>query len=112
MKCSAVLGKSRWVENDEVVAVAHSVEILKGILTESLMAGVAGEIHFHISCGEFYCLSATIDRMHQFGTSAHGIEREAAGVAEHVKHLLAMGETLKQRTVFTLVDEETCLLTL
>ena len=112
MQRSSVLGEGRRVENDQVVAVAHAVEIFECVLTESLVSGVAWEVHIHIACGELNCLCATIDRMYQFGSSSHGIEGESACVAEHVQHLLSLGEAFKQRAVLTLVNKESCLLSL
>ena len=48
--------------------------------------------------------------MHQFGSSAHGIEGEATRIAEHIEHPFATGIFFQQGTVLALVNEETGLL--
>ena len=45
--------------------------------------------------------------MHQLCPSAHSIEREAAGIAEHIQHVFVPGVFFQQTAVFALVDEET-----
>ena len=50
--------------------------------------------------------------MNELCPTAHGIEREAASVAEHIEHLAALAELLDQGTVLALIDEEASLLTL
>ena len=47
-----VLGKGRWVKDDEVILVAHAVEVLEGILGISLVACVAGEVELHVGAGD------------------------------------------------------------
>ena len=76
------------------------------------MAFVAWEVHLHVACGQLYGFCTAIHRVNKLRPSAHGVEREASGVAEHVEHFLALGETLEQGTVLALIDEESCLLTL
>lgn len=52
-----MLGKSRRVEDYEVVGCGDSIKELEGVLGEGLVARVAGEIQFHVS----------IDKIHGFG---------------------------------------------
>lgn len=89
MKSTAMLGKSRRIEDDEIVVASSPVEILKGILAESLVALVAREIQFDVLGGEFDGLGTAVNGVHQCGATSHGIERETASVAEHVEHTLA-----------------------
>ena len=63
MERPTVLGKGGRIENDEIVLIASLLEILEGILAESLMARIAGEIELYIAVGEFDGLGAAIDRM-------------------------------------------------
>ena len=63
MECPTVLGKGRRIENDKIVLIASLLEILEGILAESLMTSIAGEIELYIAVGEFDGLGAAIDRM-------------------------------------------------
>ena len=63
MECPTVLGKSGRIENDKIVLIASLLEILEGILAESLMARIAVEIELYIAVGEFDGLGATIDGM-------------------------------------------------
>ena len=47
-----VLCEGRRVEDDEVVLVAHAVEVLEGILGKCFVARVAGEVELHIGAGD------------------------------------------------------------
>ena len=42
--------------------------------------------------------------MNQFGTSTHGIEREAARITEHVEHTATMGEMLDKSAVEEIIE--------
>ena len=63
MECPTVLGKSGRIENDKIVLIASLLEILEGILAESLMTRIAGEIELYIAVGEFDGLGTAIDGM-------------------------------------------------
>ena len=89
VESTAVLGKYGRVADYEVVVASCLVEIFEGILAESLVALITGEIEFDILCGEFDGLGTAIDGVNECGTASHGIERESARVAEHVEHTLA-----------------------
>lgn len=89
-QCSTVLCKSRRVKDDEVIFVAIFLKELEGILTESPVSGVVWEVHVHISVGQFDGFARTVDRVHDFRTATHGVEREASRVAEHVQHTFAL----------------------
>ena len=108
----AVLGKGRRVEDNQVVLVAHAVEELEGIFRKSLVTGIAGEVERYILVGQVDGFGRAVYRVNEVGPSPHGIERETAGVAEHVEHVTALGIAFQQGTVLTLVDEETGLLSL
>ena len=89
VESAAVLGKCGRVEDYEVVVASCLVEIFEGILAESLVALITGEIEFDILGGEFDGLGTAVNGVHESGTASHGIERESACVAEHVEHTLA-----------------------
>ena len=89
MQRTAVLGKGGRVEDDEIVVATCLVEIFKGILAERLVTLVAREIKLDVLGGELDSLGTAVYRVHQRGTASHGIEREAASVAEHIEHTLA-----------------------
>ena len=108
-----VLGKGRRVEHNEVVRNVisrHIIHIFESILAKSLVALVAWEVQLHVAVGQFNGLGAGVDRVYQFGPASHGIEREAARIAEHIEHAAATGILLQQQAVFALVDEEARLL--
>ena len=108
---AAVLGESGRVEDDEVVAVFfHLGEKLEGILVVGVMAGIAGEVKLDVGVGEGCGFGRGVDRVDAQRPSAHGIDRETAGVAEHVEHMSPFCETLEEAAVFALVDEEAGLL--
>ena len=50
--------------------------------------------------------------MHHCGAAAHGVEGEAAGVAEHIEHTSAAGIALEERAVVALIHKEAGLLAL
>ena len=91
-----MLGKSRWIENNQVVLIACLFKKLKGILAEGLMACVTREIEFYITISEFDGFSTTIDRMHQLSPTPHGIEREATSIAEHIEYTFTTSKSLEQ----------------
>ena len=68
------------------------------------------EIALYIRFYYVDCFLAHIDGVHGFGTAAKGVKGEAAGVAEHIQDIFAMGVALDEGTILTLVDEETRLL--
>lgn len=70
------------------------------------MARIAGKIEFHIAVGEFYGTGGDIDGMDGFRSSAHGVEGEASGIAEHVQYAFAFSVFFEQAAVFALVDKE------
>ena len=51
VKRTAVLGKSGRVEDDKVIVATCTVEILEGILAESLVTVIAGEVELDVLCG-------------------------------------------------------------
>ena len=110
VKSAAMLGKGRRVEHDEVVLILVGIEEFEGIVAESLMAGIIREVQRHVLIGELDGLRATVDGMHQPGTTPHGIDRKATGIAEHVQHATSLRVLLKQMAILTLVDKEARLL--
>ena len=108
----AVFGKGGRVEDDKVVLVAHALQIFESIFGKGLVAGVAGKVQFDVLVGQVDGLGRTVYRVNQCRASAHGIDRETSGIAEHIEHVASAGITLQQRTVFTLVYKETGLLSL
>ena len=107
-----VFGKSWRIENDEIILIAHAVEIVESVFAERLMTRIVRIVELNIVVGEIDCLLRHIDRMYELCPSAHGIEREATSVAEHIEYLATLAELLNQGTVLTLINEETCLLSL
>lgn len=110
VECAAVLGKGRRIKDDEVVGTTGFLQKFESIAAISLMARVTGEIEFNILFGEFDGFGTAVDRMDQGSLTAHGIEREAARVTEHIEYFPAAGILFEQAAVFALVDEEACLL--
>lgn len=47
-----MLGKCRWVEDNQVVLVAHAVQVFECILGVGCVAGIAGEVEFHVFVGQ------------------------------------------------------------
>ncbi len=65
-----------------------------------------GKLIFHIGFSQRNGLGRTVDRVYEIGLAAQGIDREAAGVAEHVEYIAASGIHFKQLAVVALVNEE------
>lgn len=76
---ATVLGEGGRVEDDQVVLVVVAVEILEGVLAESLMAMVLGrKIERHVGVGELHGLGRAIDGVDLAGSAPHRIDGEAA----------------------------------
>ena len=110
MQSAAMLSKCRWVKYYQVVIISCLLQILEGILAEGLMTLIAFKVQSHIAVRKLYGLCATVNRMYQFSTTTHGINRESTGITEHIQHALTCRIFLKQRTVITLVYKESRLL--
>ena len=76
------------------------------------MARVVGEVQRDVLVRQVDGLGRAVHRVHQLGPSAHGIDREAPCVAEHVQHAASAGIALQQGAVLALVHEEARLLPL
>ena len=105
-----VFGERRWVKDDEVVGVLRFFQELEGVFGETLMTRVVGEVEVHVSLREFNGFGGSIDAMNECCSASECIDAEAAGIAEHVENMTSLGIVFQKFTVFTLVHEETCLL--
>ena len=112
VKHLTMLGESGWIEDDEVVGERFSLEEVEGIGSISAMTGIAREVQFHVGIGDTDSLLRYINGMYQFSSTTHSIERESTRIAEHIEHTASTSEMLDERTVLTLIDEETGLLSL
>ncbi len=110
VQCTTVLGERRRVEDNQVVVATGTLQILERILAISLVTLVTGEVQLHVLCGQLNSLGTAIHRVDKLRPTPHGVEREATGIAEHIKHLLAIRELFEQRAVVPLVNEEARLL--
>ena len=106
-----VLGKSRRVKNNQIILLVMFIKILEGIFADSLMACIFREIERNILIGQFYRLGTAVYGVNSLSLASHRINRKTAGIAEHVEHALTLGIMLEQRTVLTLIYEETRFLT-
>ena len=86
----AMLGKGWRVKHHDVVLVRPSFQEAKRILAKSLMAHIAWEVESHIAVRNLDGLGTAVNRVDTLGTTSHGIDREAARVAEHVEHRLTL----------------------
>ena len=109
VKHLTMLGKSGWIKNDEVVGERFSLEEIEGIGSISAMTGIAREVQFHVGIRDTDGLLRHIDRMDQFCSTTHSIERESTRIAEHIEHTASTSEMLDESTVLTLIDTETSL---
>ena len=112
MQGATMLGKGWRIKNDKVVrSICINVfQKFESVLAESLVTLITREVQFHITTRQFYRLCRTVNRVNQFGSSTHRIERKTSCVAEHIQHPSPLCVVLKKRTVVALVDEEACLL--
>ena len=76
------------------------------------MSLVARKVQVYIGIGKLYGLGAAVNGMDKGCPSTHGIDGEAACIAEHVEDALALCVFLKEQPVLTLVNEEASLLSL
>ena len=110
MQGTTVLGECRGIQDNQVILAVSLFQKLEGILAESLMTVVAGEVQLHVAVGQFDGLGTAVDGMDERRPTPHGIEREATCIAEHIQYPTVLGVFLQQGTVLALVDEETRLL--
>lgn len=109
-KCIFVLGKGWRIKHDEIVVTAGTLKILESVFAVAFVLSIR-KIQGHISIGEFNGACAGINAVDMIGAAAESINAEAAGVAKHIEHILAMGVFFKQRAIVTLIYKEACLLT-
>lgn len=102
----AVFGKGGRVEDDEVIVAAHGVEVLEGVFGKCLVACIAGEVQLYVAAGEVYGLCRAVYRVYELCSASHGVEREAACVAEHIEYGTSVRISFEERAVFALVYKE------
>ena len=109
-----VFGKCGRVEDDEVVRGddGRLLHELEGIFGKGCMPVVARKVKLHVGIHQLHGFGTAVHGMYQLCPAPHGIDAEAASVAEHVEHLASTGIALHEGTVVALVDEEACLLSL
>ena len=81
-------------------------EILERVRCDGSMVLGLREVLLHIDIDEVYRFLADIDGVHGFGAATKGVKGEAAGVAEHIQDIFALGVALDECTVLPLVNEE------
>ena len=86
-----VLGKGRWVEDDEVILVVGRVEKLECIVAEGRVTRVVREVERNVGVGQFDGFRAAVDGVYELCPSTHGVEGESSRVAEHVEYGLVLG---------------------
>ncbi len=117
-----MFGESRRVEDDEIVRTftifgfsilllavgtcRDAVEKSEGIVLICGVTRVIRKVETDVGIGEVDGFLRRIDRMHKLRTTTHGIERESACVAKHIKHTVTMAVLFEQLTVGTLIDKE------
>lgn len=116
MEGIAMLGEGGGIEDDEVVAIGivtsgHGVKETEGVLGEGFVAWIVGEVEGDVRAGDVDGTGTAVNRMDELGTTSHGVEGEASGIAEHVEHAAVVGVALEKGAVLALIDEEACLLT-
>ena len=82
---AAVLGERRGVKYYQVILVLlHIGKELEGVGIESAVTAVVREIKADVGVGQSDRLRRRVDGIHAQCTAAHGIDRESAGIAEHI----------------------------
>ena len=107
-----MFGESWWIQDDEIVVASHLFEIFESVFRISFVARITWKVQFHVPVGQRDRFGRAVDRVNDLGSSPHGVEREAASVAEHVQYGASFGIAFQQRPVFALIDKETSLLPL
>ena len=64
----------------------RALNLLTNALVISLVAGIAGEVQLYVFVSQIDCFGRAVNGMYQLCTSAHGVEGETAGVAEHIQY--------------------------
>ena len=107
-----VFGKSRWIQDDEIVVMSHLFQKLESILRIRRMTCITREVQFHISVRQRNSLGRTIHWMDHFRSAPHGIERKATRITEHIQDRTIFGILLQELAILPLIHEESGLLPL
>ena len=89
-----MLGEGRRIEDDEIVIVAGTSEVIEGVFGKGAVAVVVGEVEGDVAVGQGDRFRGAIDGVYRPHTAAHGVDGEAAGVAKHIQHRATAGVLL------------------
>ena len=84
-----MFGKSRRIQNDQVVIASHLFQVFECIFGKCLVTRIAGEIQLYVLIGQRDRFRRTIHRVNNFGSSAHSIKGKTTGITEHIQYGMA-----------------------
>ena len=90
----AMLGEGRRIEDDKVVIVSGTSEVVKGVFGKGAVTVVVGKVEGDVALGQVDGFRGAIDGVYRPRTAAHGVDGEAAGVAKHIQHRATAGVLL------------------
>ena len=105
-----MLGKSRGIQNYQIILFRWIGEEIGGIHGKSLVQRCSRKIQFHVFPRKVHCPGRCIHCMHQFCSSLQGIDRKSSRITEHIQHFPAFGIGAEQLSVFPLINKETSFL--
>ena len=70
------------------------------------MAIIVRKVHSHVKIGQLHSLCTAVNRVYNLRSAAHGVNREAPCVAEHIQYALPLCIVFEQQSVLTLVNKE------
>ena len=109
---AVVFGEGGRVEDDEVVmVVGHPVEVGEHVLADGVVPLCEVAAHqAHVLLHEVDGLLRNIDGIHVLRPTAQGVQRETAGVGEHVEDGVPLCQLAHHGAALSLVEEEAGLL--
>ena len=109
---AVVLGEGGRVEDDEVVmVVGHPVEVGEHVLADGVVPFREVAAHKpHVLLHKVDGLLRNIDGIHMLRPAVQGVQREAAGVGEHVEDSAPFCQLAHHGAALALVEEEAGLL--
>ena len=101
-----VLGESRGIQHNQIVVAARAIEKFECIFGVGFVPLVVRKIERDVGLRESDGLFAGIHAVHAFSPAPHRIDRETAGVTEHVQDRTPAAVLFEQASVVSLVHEK------
>ncbi len=112
MPCVHALRVGRWIENDQIkFSVRHFFQIIQRVLSNAWILLRIEIIQCNILPAKLHRFFRTVDCYNLLRTACQRVNRESAGIAEHVQHFASFRKFFHHLAVLALINKESGLLT-